>query len=257
MNKKSAQKTQKIRKNGKLILLFGILSALIAGFVLYTAIDLLHQRDGRAVPVLVLCFSVLFSLISVMINKTSKESRNWADSLLITLAAQTVIETALLPFLGSAIHPAEIICLALTALAAAGLYLTKKNIRRDNRIPFVLAFIAAGTGLIMLNTTAWLLFSGGNISRLWIGIFFTALFLLLAQTLVSKAAAPEQRNKAWFRLFLFGLAVQCAAMINAIAKGSSGGLLIFHICILAGLSAGAVFFYIKAGKRGYLLPKKR
>lgn len=256
MNKKNTAKPRKIRKNGKLILLFGILSALLAGFVLYTGIDLFYTGNGRAVPLLVICVSVLFSLLSIMINKTSKEGRSWTGSLFITLCAQTSVEVILLPFLAGNIRTPQIICCVMTSAAAVLVFLSKNNIP-DTRIPLFMAFIAAGAGVLMFNLAGWVIFSGGNFSRLWIGLFFLGFFLILAQTLAAKACPQEKQYKTYLRLAGFALTVQCAALLFGFLSGGSGGYHIFQICAAAALAAGTIFLSIKSRNPGGSSGKKK
>ena len=256
MAKKTVEKPIKIRRNGRVILLFGIVAGLMAGFALFTAIDLLYTQQGLSRPLLALCFAVLFFIISVMTNKTAKESQTWKRSLFIALSAQTAIEIILLPFLGANIRTPQIICCVLTAAAALILFLDRRDTQGDEEIPRVLAVISALTGLLIFNLCARLLVSGGNFSRLWIGIFFTGFFAILTWTLVTKAWPVKEQYRALLRLLILSLVLQCTALLVSVIRHADSGLLIFQICLAAALAAGTAICGTK-NRQAKALQKKK
>ncbi len=227
-----------------IILIFGILSAVISAFTFFAASDSLNYHEGRANPVLTACFGILFFLISVMINKTGRPLSDWRRAVLITLTVSAVTEAVMFPFLREAIHPILIGVFSLTLLAAVVIFLLKRD--PGNKIPLILGIMSAGSGILLLNTQAYVLFNREAPGMIWLGFFFAALFMALAISLTGKAFSPEQRSKAVLVSFGTAAAVQIIALIYAVYDFNPASLYIFQGCLLAALISVCIVFYLRS-----------
>ncbi len=245
MNSNNRKRSQK-----KFILLFGIISAVVAALLVFTGIDSLGRREGYAIPVLLLCQAVLFLLFSVMINRIGSADGRWPASLFYTFAAGAAAEIVFLIMIGDQIRTSEIIICVLTAAAALLLYRMKESFTREQEafIPLVLGIIAAAAGMTELNTAAYSIFSSGAFSNLWIGIALAVLFMFLSLNLTKQAYAPDRENKALFIYFGTAVPVQAAALIYALLNVNNVPLYIFQGCILAALAAVTIVFHIQSRK---------
>ncbi len=239
MNKKKTK--EKTRSARIIVILFGILSAAFSSVLFFTAAETLNNKEGYAEPVLIACFGTLFFLISVMISKTGLSSSEWRKPLLITLAASVLTDAIMFPFLGEGIHPVMIVLFVLTLAAAAGIFLLKRD--SGNKIPFVLGILGTGTGMLTHNVSAYMNFIKGTFGRLWLGIFFTVLFMSLSLSMLEKAYPPEKKSKAVFAAFCAAAAVQLPALIYSVYADNPTALCIFQGCVLAALISVCAVFY--------------
>ena len=248
MKKKKKQNIEK--KAHPWLIVWGLIAAAAAGFMLFAACDMARKNEGLSTPALTACLSVLFFLISVMVNRRSPQPQNWPDALFFTLTAEAVTELILLPLLGKMIHISEIILFILTA-AAAGLLFWKRRttgLQEDLRIPLILGIIGAGTGIFMMNTIAYMIFNGGDASRLWLAIFLAAIFLLFS-VFLAESALGQKNGKALFVCFAAAFLVQLAALIYSRNGYYAPTQLTFQKIAAALLFAAALFSFIAVIKK--------
>ncbi len=237
--------TREKTKSARIInVIFGILSAAISALVFFVAFAGLNDHVGYAMPVLIACFGILFFLISVMINKTKDHSADWRRALMTTLAASAAADVILFIFAREMVHPLMIFLFVLILTAAAAVFILKQD--PGNRIPLSLGIIGAGSGMLLLNTQAYVLFNMEIFSRVWIGFFFAAMFMALSLSLTGKAFQPEKRNKAVLISFGCAAAVQAAALLYALHEYNPASLFIFQGCMLAALISVCVVFYLRS-----------
>ena len=243
MKKKKNLNTEK--KAHPWLIVWGILAAAAAGFLLFAACDLVRKREGLSTPALTACLSILFFLISVMVNRKSPQPKNWPDALFFTLSTEAATELILLPFLGKMLLISEVIIFLLTA-AAAGLLFWKRRssgLQEDLHIPLVLGIIGAGTGIFMMNTIAYMIFNGGIASRLWLAIFFAGLFMLFAVFLAKSALRPKN-SKSLCVCFTAAFLAQLAALIYCLNGFYDPTLLTFQKIAAGILLAAALLSLI-------------
>ena len=226
---KKSKKLNKEKKPHPWLIVWGLFAAAAAGFLLFAACDLAGKREGFAVSALTACLSVLFFLISVMINKKSPQPQNWPNALFFTLAAETAAELILLPFLGKTIRRSEIILFLLTAAAAGLLFWNRKRhgLREDLRVPLILGIFGAGAGAFVMNTIAYMVFNGGDTSRLWLAVFLGFIFMLFA-VFLAESALGEKNGKALCVCFATAFLTQLAALFFSLSQNHDPTQLVFQ-----------------------------
>ena len=239
---KKKKDTKKQKKAHPWLILWALLTAAAAGFMIFSACDMLRQKEGYAAPVLTACISALFFLISVMVGRKCPQIRNWPEALTLTLIAEAAAELILLPVLGKMLLPSEVIIFVLTAAAAGLMFLRKRTrgLEECLRIPLIL-------GILMMNTIAYMIFSGGDTSRLWIAVFFAGMFILFA-VFLGESALGERNGKALCVSLAAAFLSQTAALIYGWAKTAGGSLLTFQEISAGVLFAAAILAFISARK---------
>ncbi len=247
---KSKNSNNRKQSQKKFILLFGIISAVIATLLVFTSLDSLSRREGYAIPVLLICQAILFLLFSVMINRIGSANGRWTAPLFYTFTAGAAAEIVFLIMIGDLIRKSEIILCVLTVGAALLLFRMKDKITQEQEafIPLVLGIIAAAAGMTELNTAAYSIFSSGFFDNLWIGIALAVLFMFLSLNLTKQAFAPDRKNKVLFISFGTAVPVQAAALIYALLEVNNVPLYIFQVCIFAALAAVTIVFHIQSRK---------
>ncbi len=246
---KKKKDTKKQKKAHPWLILWALLTAAAAGFMIFSACDMLRQKEGYAAPVLTACISALFFLISVMVGRKCPQIRNWPEAMTLTLIAEAAAELILLPVLGKMLRPSEVIIFILTAAAAGLMFLRKRTrgLEECLRIPLILGILAAGIGILMMNTIAYMIFSGGDTSRLWIAVFFAGMFILFA-VFLGESALGERNGKALCVSLAAAFLAQTAALIYGWAKTAGGSLLTFQEISAGVLFAAVILAFISARK---------